>query len=142
MSNTHILYGRGDATFQAVGKEAGVRRLVDTFYDIMQQEEAYRTIWDWHPDDIQLSRDKLFTFLCGWMGGPARYAELYAPINIPAAHAHLSVGVKERDMWLDCMYTAMQQLDLPKELTAYLYTQFFRPAEMIRKTSQQRSSTT
>ena len=63
MNNNHIVYGRGDATFQAVGGEEGLRQLVDTFYDIMKNNADYRTIWDWHPKDKQLSRDKLYRFL-------------------------------------------------------------------------------
>lgn len=137
MRESKILYGRGDATFQAVGGEQGVRNLVDAFYDIMSEKEQYRTIWQWHPDDKQLSRDKLYHFLCGWMGGPANYSERYGPINIPSAHAHLSVGAAERDMWLDCMREAAERLSLSNELSDYLIEQLSRPAEMVRRMCMQ-----
>ncbi len=39
-------YGTGDATFRAAGGEAGIRRLVDAFYDIMERDPRYRRIWD------------------------------------------------------------------------------------------------
>ena len=131
----HTIYGKGDATYQAVGGEKGVRALVDRFYDIMSQRQEYQKIWRWHPRDKQLSRDKLFVFLCGWMGGPARYSETYGPINIPKVHSHLKIGFSERDMWLNCMLDAMHQLSLPKDLIEYLFQQFSVPAERIRQMS-------
>ncbi|MGI9293670.1 MAG: group II truncated hemoglobin [Pseudomonadales bacterium] len=125
-------YGVGDATFLAAGGEAGIRDLVDSFYDIMSSDPEYRTIWSWHPDDNNLSRDKLARFLCGWMGGPRRYNEKYGPISIPSAHAHLNVTARERDQWLGCMNKALAQQDYPQSLVAYLLEQLFVPAERIR----------
>lgn len=61
-------YGQGEATFQAAGCEAGIRKLVDHFYDIMASEPAYQRIYDWYPDDIT-ARDKLARFSAvGWVG--------------------------------------------------------------------------
>ena len=77
-------YGTGDATYQAAGGEAGIRALVDSFYDIMESDPAYREIHAWHPADGQLSRDKLARFLCAWTGGPRLYREKYGPISIPS----------------------------------------------------------
>lgn len=136
MTESQILYGRGDATFHAVGGEAGVRALVDKFYDIMAAKKDYQTLWNWHPDDNQKSRDKLFYFLCMWMGGPADYVKYFGPINIPAAHKHLRVTRKERDQWLNCMYEAMQVLNFSNTLSEYLIRQLSIPAERIRLTSR------
>ena len=129
------LYGRGDATFQAIGRETGVRKLVDTFYDIMSEDDKYQRIWDWHPENKPLSRDKLYYFLCGWMGGPVIYSQKFGPINIPKVHAHLSVTEYERDLWLNCMHDAMITLELSDSLIEYLLKQLSIPAERIRQTS-------
>ncbi len=128
-------YGQADATFQAVGGEAGVRKLVDSFYDLMDTHAAYQTIRNWHPEDLTLSRDKLSRFLCGWMGGPRLYQEKYGSISIPGVHAHLAVGEVEKQMWLDCMTEAMNQQDLPPALIRYLGEQLSRPADMIQQQS-------
>lgn len=129
-------YGDGDATFQAAGGELGIRRLVDDFYDIMGSDPAYATIFHWHPDDVELSRDKLARFLCGWMGGPKRYSEKYGPIAIPLAHRHLNVTDAERDQWLSCMARALDRQDYPEELKSYLRVQLAVPAERIRRVAQ------
>jgi hemoglobin len=131
-ANPTATYGQGEATFQAAGGEAGIRKLVDHFYDIMASEPMYQRIYDWHPDDTT-ARDKLARFLCGWMGGPRRYQEHYGPISIPAVHQHLPVTATERDMWLGCMAQALAQQDYPQALRDYLLEQFSFPAELIRR---------
>ena len=126
-------YGQGDATFHAAGGEAGIRQLVDHFYDIMENNPAYQTIWSWHPEDREISRDKLARFLCGWMGGPRSYNEVYGSISIPGVHAHLKVTTEEMNQWLSCMAEALDRMDFPAELKEYLLVQLSVPANVIRK---------
>jgi hemoglobin len=91
-------YGDGDATYQAAVGQAGIRKLVDCFFDFMAADSKYQVIYDWHPDDKETSRDKLALFLCGWMGGPRPFVDKYGPIRIPDAHKHLNVTSVERDL--------------------------------------------
>lgn len=126
-------YGVEDATYQAAGGKHGIRKLVDTFFDIMGSDPKYRVIFDWHPDDMEVSRDKLALFLCGWMGGPKPFVEKYGPIRIPEAHRHLKVTEVERDLWLDCMGRALEAQDYPQSLIDYLRKQLYVPAERIRQ---------
>jgi len=125
-------YGNADATYQAAGQESGIRKLVDCFYDIMEENADYRTIRSWHPRNSEISRDKLARFLCGWMGGPARYQERYGSISIPKAHMHLEVTEVERDQWLSCMREALNQQNYGDSLVEYLLVQLALPAEAIR----------
>lgn len=125
-------YGHQDTTFQSVGGERGVRKLVDTFYDIMSTSPDYARIFRWHPDEEE-AREKLARFLCGWMGGPKRYHEKYGSISIPGAHGHLAITKKERDMWLNCMAEALARQPYPGVLKAYLLEQLAVPAEAVRR---------
>ena len=129
-------YGTGDTTFQAAGGEAGIRALVEDFYDIMGSNPAYQQIFAWHPADIDVSIDKLARFLCGWMGGPRRYTERYGRISIPGAHAHLNVTPAQRDQWLDCMREALERQPYPAALKTYLIEQLAVPAEAVHRVSQ------
>ncbi len=137
-SDAPTTYGQGDATFKAAGGEDGIRRLVDSFYDIMDTNAEYQTIRRWHPKDLTVSRDKLARFLCAWTGGPRRYSEKYGPISIPQAHAHLDVTEIERDQWLSCMARALAEQDYPQSLRDYLIEQLGVPAERVRVTSSMR----
>ena len=134
VGNRSVTYGVGDATYQAAGGESGIRQLVDHFYDIMAQDHP--RIFNWHPEDNEASRDKLASFLCGWMGGPRRYHEKYGPISIPGVHAHLAVDAAARDEWLACMSKALTKMGYPEEFKDYLLTQLAVPAEYIRQATE------
>ena len=126
-------YGTGDASFRAAGGEAGLRRLVDNFFDRMSADERFATIYAMHPDDIEVSRDKLARFLCGWLGGPKRYQEKYGSIGIPRVHAHLRIGTAERDQWLTCMGESVAEQEFASDFKRYLMEQLAVPAEAVRR---------
>ena len=125
-------FGDGDATFQALGGEPGIRALVKSFYREMDSLPAAQRIRRLHPSDLSVSIEKLICFLCGWTGGPKRYAEIYGPIRIPQAHIHLAVGEAERDAWLLCMKHALAEQPFGDDLSAYMLEELFVPAERIR----------
>ena len=127
-----ISYGTEDATYKAAGEYEGIKRLVDDFYDIMSDLPESQHIRHLHPDDLEVSRDKLTRFLCAWMGGPRLYREKYGPISIPQAHSHLTIGSSERDAWLLCMQKALAKQDYPADFQEYLIKQLAVPAERCR----------
>ncbi len=131
-------YGTEDASYLAAGGESGLRQLVDAFYDIMERDPRFATIRHMHPEDLEITRDKLARFLCGWLGGPSRFREKYGPISIPAAHQHLDVGEDEREQWLDCMREAIAAQDFDESFAEYLITQLRVPAEAVRRRSEAR----
>ncbi|MDW5377061.1 group II truncated hemoglobin [Halomonas sp. HP20-15] len=126
------VYGIGDTTLQALGGETAVYELAERFYAAMQRLPEAQGILALHPAELSLSRDKLATFLIGWMGGPSRYRARFGPIAIPAAHRHLAIGPEERDAWLLCMRTALDEMGVEAELKVYLLAQLRHPAEMCR----------
>lgn len=132
-SPTDKPYGTGDASFQAAGGEAGVRQLVDTFFDRMGSDDRFATIYALHPEDIGISRDKLARFLCGWLGGPKLYNEKYGAIGIPRVHAHLAIGTAERDQWLTCMTETVEEQPFAPDFEKYLMEQLYVPAEAVRR---------
>lgn len=131
-----VVWGVGDASYQAAGQFDGIRTLVDAFYDAMETLPEAKKIREMHPVDLSESRDKLTRFLCGWLGGPRLYREKYGPIAIPRAHAHLDIQEAERDAWLTCMHEALKQVPYEEGFKKYLMTQLFVPAERCRLASQ------
>lgn len=63
--------------YATLGGDAGVRRLVDRFYDLMDAVPEYHVIRKLHPQDLAGSREKLHLFLSGWLGGPPLYVEKF-----------------------------------------------------------------
>jgi hemoglobin len=126
-------YGDGDASFRAAGGEVGIRRLVDRFYDLMEQRPDAQRVRKMHPRDLTISRDKLSRFLCGWLGGPKRFSEKYGPIQIPKAHLRFPIAEAERDAWLACMQAALVDQPMAEDFKAYLIRELGVPAERIRE---------
>ena len=137
-SNKHG-YGVGDASFRAAGGEQGIRQLVDVFFDRMGHDERFATIWAMHPEDKEVSRDQLASFLCGWLGGPKLYNEKYGAIGIPRVHQHLAIATPERDQWLTCMAESVAEQSFDSEFKIYLMEQLYVPAEAVRRRINQLS---
>jgi len=129
-------YGTGPASYLAAGERAGITQLVDDFYRIMDDLPEAQRIRRMYPRDLTESRDKLARFLCGWMNGPALYAEKYGRIQIPIAHEHLPIGADEREAWLCCMELAIEEQDYAPDFQQYLLTQLRVPAQRIFETSR------
>ena len=132
-SDPNPRYGTGDASFQAAGGVEGIRRLVDTFFDRMGSDPRFATIYALHPEDKEISRDKLHLFLCGWLGGPKLYNEKYGAIGIPRVHAHLAIATVERDQWLTCMGESVAEQPFADDFKTYLMEQLYVPAEAVRR---------
>ena len=63
--------------YNRIGGAEKVRALVTRFYRSMDELPESYGIRQMHPDNLQGSQDKLFKYLCGWMGGPALYVQQY-----------------------------------------------------------------
>jgi hemoglobin len=131
-------YGQGDATYNAVGGDTGLKKLVVEFYHQMEILDEARAIRLMHPNDLSESKDKLYCFLSGWMGGPRLFADKYGVIAIPRAHAHLDIAHAEAEAWLLCMGKALVKLNYPDDFCEYLLGQLKVPAERIRLASLSR----
>lgn len=125
-------YGVGDASFQAAGGEAGLRALVDQFYTNMVTLPDARIIRTLHAEDLSSARDKLASFLCGWLGGPRLFQEKYGAISIPGAHQRFAIGTPEKDAWMLCMQLAVEAQPWAEDFKRYLIQQLAVPAERVR----------
>jgi hemoglobin len=120
--------------YQRLGGEAALRALVDRFYDLMDElPEAYG-IRRLHPQDLSGSRDKLFKFLSGWLGGPPLYVSEYGHPRLRARHLPFPIGASERDQWLTWMNQALDEQVSDTELRDALKQALSRTADhMINK---------
>jgi hemoglobin len=118
--------------FEALGGEPRVRELVDRFYDLMDLEPAYTRLRAVHGDSLDSARDKLFWFLCGWLGGPNHYIERFGHPRLRARHLPFRIGIAERDEWLACMDQAMRECQVSEALQARLAEAFAGTADWMR----------
>ena len=118
--------------FERLGGERGVRALVERFYDLMDLEPAAAGIRVLHPPTLDGSRDKLFWFLCGWLGGPNHYTDRFGHPRLRARHLSFAIGIAERDQWLGCMVQAMAEQSVEPVLAQRLAESFFGTADWMR----------
>jgi hemoglobin len=121
-----------NSVFEWMGGEANVQALVDHFYDLMDIEAAYKELRAAHGADLSNGRERLFLFLCGWMGGPQHYTERFGHPMLRARHMPFSIGIAERDQWLACMSQAMTEAGVDPELQKRLGESFFQTADWMR----------
>ena len=118
--------------FEWIGGEDKVKALSERFYDLMDLEPAYAALRASHGDTLDNARQRLFWFLCGWLGGPQHYTEKFGHPRLRARHMPFSIGILERDQWLACMDQAMGETGVPDDLRARLRDSFFHTADWMR----------
>jgi len=100
--------------YDLLGGDAGVRALVDRFYDLMDTAPEAAGIRALHAASLKVSREKLHKFLCGWTGGPQLYVEQYGHPRLRMRHMQFRIGVAERNWWMDTMRTALEDAAIPE----------------------------
>ena len=118
--------------YERIGGEAAVRRLVDRFYDLMDEDPDYYGVRKLHPADLSSSREKLFMFLSGWMGGPQLFVEKFGHPMLRRRHMPFAIDTKERDQWMSCMNRAMEDIGLDEKLRVELSQAFWKTADFMR----------
>jgi hemoglobin len=117
---------------ERIGGEEKIRALVDRFYDLMDTLPAAAGIRALHPADLGESRNKLYWFLVGWMGGPPLYVERFGHPRLRMRHIRFPIGEAERDQWLLCMKQAMIDTGIDEQLREELYGAFMKTADFMR----------
>ncbi|MCG7956353.1 MAG: hemoglobin-like protein, partial [Candidatus Thiodiazotropha endolucinida] len=60
------------------------------------------------------------------------YTDKYGHPRLRARHLPFSIGIEERDQWMQCMKTAMQQMSMDESLQQELLQAFFKTADFMR----------
>jgi len=118
--------------YDLLGGETAVRKLVDRFYDLMDSQPDAAAIRALHPDALAGSREKLFKFLSGWLGGPPLYVQEFGHPMLRARHLPFAIGEAERDAWMRCMRQALEEQITDPLLRDQLIGSFQRTADHMR----------
>ncbi len=118
--------------YSLLGGEAVLRRLVDRFYEIMDQDPTATEVRRMHPADLTESADKLFMFLSGWLGGPSLYIEKFGHPRLRARHMPFKIDDFGRDQWMYCMRQAMAEFPIEPELQKKLDEALWNTADFMR----------
>ena len=123
---------QNETFFDAVGGEATFRKLVATFYAGVAQDPILRAIYP--EDDLGPAEERLALFLKQYWGGPTTYSELRGHPRLRMRHAPFAVSSAARDAWLRHMRVALDELALPPDQDATLWTYLTGAADALRNT--------
>ena len=120
--------------YDQLGGETEVRALVDRFYDAMDRLPEAASVRAMHPRNLQSSRDKLFEFLSGWLGGPPLYIQKRGHPRLRARHMPFAIGTPEAAAWMLCMAEALEGLppEVPQLTREVLFSQLGQVASFMR----------
>ena len=96
MSEPEATEATASSAFDLIGGEATINALTERFYDLMDLEPALKELRAAHGPQLDLTRQKLAWFLCGWMGGPQHYVERFGHPRLRARHMPFKIGIQER----------------------------------------------
>lgn len=95
--------------YEALGGAEAIHRLVDRFYALMDELPEAWSARRIHPESLAGANQSLFEFLSGWFGGPSLYIQRHGHPRLRMRHLPYAIGPTERDEWLLCMRTALEE---------------------------------
>ena len=125
-----------DTPYQRLGGESGVRQLVDHFYDLMQLEPQFASLRAMHPTNSDETREKLYLFLSGWLGGPDLYSPRFGHPRLRMRHFPYAIGTRERDDWMACMLQTLDDVVPDPVLRRQLHEAFAGTADWMRNKAE------
>jgi hemoglobin len=128
--------------YEIIGGETGVRELVNRFYDYMDDLQEASEVRQLHAKSLKASREKLFLFLSGWLGGPALYVEKYGHPMLRRRHLPFAIGTRERDQWMLCMKKALADMQLEPQVERQLIQSFMQTADHMRNQPEHQAEST
>lgn len=118
--------------YELIGRESGLKSLVERFYDIIDSAPEATQLRSLHPKSLRQSREKFFMFLSGWTGGRQLYVEKFGHPRLRMRHMPFAIGMVERDQWVWCMNKALDESNIDPRVVEYLKARFAETADFLR----------
>ncbi|MEK6204263.1 MAG: group II truncated hemoglobin [Amylibacter sp.] len=109
-----------------IGGESILRDLVDTFYDLVEQDPRGESLRGLHfkGHGIAHARIEQFNFLSAFLGGRRYYAEKHGHMDVKLMHAHVPITNQDAEDWLFLMEKAIDEYYFSEPLKNRLMTSF------------------
>lgn len=107
--------------YEAIGGEPVVRALTTRFYELMDTLPEAARCRAVHSPTLEGSREKLYEYLTGYLGGPPLYTEKRGHPRLRGRHFDAAIGPAERDEWLLCFRRAMEDTIANEKLRAIIW---------------------
>jgi hemoglobin len=119
--------------YTRMGGVGPLRELVETFYDIIENEPEGEILNILHlrGHGVAHSRVEQLNFLVGFFGGPKLYTEKHGHSDVREMHRHVEVGPAERDAWLLCMSLAIERVGFEQSISQEMMKHFRVVANLL-----------
>ena len=107
--------------FTQIGGSEAVSRVVERFYELVEADAEQRSIY---PEDLKPGKEKLKLFFEQWMGGAARYSELYGHPRLRIRHLPFVIDELAAGRWLRYMRQAMKDGGMDEATLAAVFKAF------------------
>lgn len=115
--------------------EPALRALVAAFYRRVREDEIIGPLYP--QDDWAGAEKRLADFLIFRFGGPQTYIEERGHPRLRMRHLPFSIGVAERDRWLDLMGAAMRECGISQSHAEVLGAFFAQVADFMRNRAEE-----
>jgi len=115
--------------FDLMGGRDTVRRFVDRFYDLMDEDPAYAPLRALHAPDLGPMRESLTGFLTAWLGGPRDWFDARPGACIMSAHAKVAITRDTATQWMSAMTRALEDTGIKPDVRAQVAAAFARMAQ-------------
>jgi hemoglobin len=103
--------------YAAIGED-GFRRLIAAFYKQVPGDDILGPMYP--AGDVAGAEQRLRDFLIGRFGGPQRYIEQRGHPRLRMRHGPFAVNTAARERWLQLMTNALDEVQLPADVDAFL----------------------
>ena len=119
--------------YEQIGGQAVIDKLVNDFYDVMASDPNAAAVMATHSGlEMSVTREKLRTFLSGWLGGPQLYLEKFGHPRLRMRHFPFKISQTEAMQWLYCMKLALEKSTIDPVTQEKLMAAFENVALMLK----------
>lgn len=122
MSNIDI------STYERIGGEEIMRRLVDEFYARVEQDPDLRPLF---PGDLEPGKQWQFLFLSQYFGGPSDYMVVRGHPRLRARHMPFAIDQRAQQAWLGHMLAAIDIVGIQEPMRTEMREYFTRGSEFM-----------
>ena len=97
------------SAFDMLGGMPVVKRIVDRFYDLLDEQPDYAELRALHAPDLAPMRDSLAGFLAAWLGGPRDWFVQHPGRCMMSAHRSVAMSPAVGRQWGDAMRMAIAE---------------------------------
>lgn len=110
--------------YESLGQEK-IKLLVNHFYKNVEKTQDLRKLY---PEDLAPAEERLFLFLIHVFGGPHTYLEKRGHPMLRRRHFQWAIDENLRNLWLDCMFQAIDQIEIETDVREALMKYFINVA--------------